>query len=244
MWSRSRPSRTTATRRSRSDSARSSPTTSTSPRRVTSPKPALPRCNLVEVRVDDSSVFEVGQEIGVADVLDRRYGKADVTGVSKGKGFAGVMKRHNFSGQGASHGNHKKHRAPGSIGACATPPGCSRAPGWPDAWVVTGHHPQPRGGRRRRRAWAAAARWRRPRTQRLAGHRPRGGEGKELEGCLRSKAPLFTADGTAKGDVVLDAEVFGIEPNMAVMHQVVTAQLAGAKGHRLHQDPRRSAWRW
>ena len=44
-----------------------------------------------------------------------------MTGVSKGKGFQGVMKRHNFKGQGASHGNHKKHRAPGSIGACATP---------------------------------------------------------------------------------------------------------------------------
>ena len=47
--------------------------------------------------------------------------RVDVTGISKGHGFAGVMKRHNFSGQGASHGNHKKHRAPGSIGACATP---------------------------------------------------------------------------------------------------------------------------
>ena len=47
--------------------------------------------------------------------------RVDVTGISKGKGFAGVMKRHNFKGQGASHGNHKKHRAPGSIGACATP---------------------------------------------------------------------------------------------------------------------------
>ncbi|MDH4308388.1 MAG: 50S ribosomal protein L3 [Acidimicrobiia bacterium] len=76
--------------------------------------------NLVEVRVDDPNAFEVGQEIGIGDVLTKG-GKADVTGVSKGKGFAGVMKRHNFSGQGASHGNHKKHRAPGSIGACATP---------------------------------------------------------------------------------------------------------------------------
>ncbi len=47
--------------------------------------------------------------------------KVDVTAVSKGKGFAGGMKRHNFKGQGASHGNHKHHRAPGSIGACATP---------------------------------------------------------------------------------------------------------------------------
>ena len=47
--------------------------------------------------------------------------RVDVTGISKGKGFTGVMKRHNFKGQGASHGNHKKHRSPGSIGACATP---------------------------------------------------------------------------------------------------------------------------
>ena len=47
--------------------------------------------------------------------------KVDVTAVSKGKGFAGTMKRHNFSGQGASHGNHKKHRAPGSIGAASFP---------------------------------------------------------------------------------------------------------------------------
>ena len=75
---------------------------------------------LVEVRVEDPSAYEVGQKIVVSDVLEE--GKlADVTGLSKGKGFQGVMRRHNFSGQGAAHGNHKKHRAPGSIGACATP---------------------------------------------------------------------------------------------------------------------------
>ena len=79
-----------------------------------------PAKHLVEVRVDDPSAFEVGQEIRIADVLEKGQ-RADVSGISKGKGFAGVMKRHNFSGQGASHGNHKKHRAPGSIGACATP---------------------------------------------------------------------------------------------------------------------------
>lgn len=74
---------------------------------------------LVELRVDDTSPYEIGQSIGV-DTLSA--GDAiDVTAVSKGKGFAGGMKRHNFKGQGASHGNHKKHRAPGSIGACATP---------------------------------------------------------------------------------------------------------------------------
>ncbi len=79
-----------------------------------------PTRHLVEMRVDDPDAYEVGQEITIADVFEAGK-KADVTGVSKGKGFEGVMKRHNFSGQGASHGNHKKHRAPGSIGACATP---------------------------------------------------------------------------------------------------------------------------
>src|SRR5437660_514906 len=74
---------------------------------------------LVELRVDDSSAFSVGQEITVELLAVGE--KVDVTAVSKGKGFAGAMKRHNFKGQGASHGTHKKHRAPGSIGACATP---------------------------------------------------------------------------------------------------------------------------
>ncbi len=79
-----------------------------------------PAKHIVEVRVDDVSAYDVGQEINVADVLEAGK-KADVTGISKGKGFAGSMKRHNFKGQGASHGAHKIHRAPGAIGACATP---------------------------------------------------------------------------------------------------------------------------
>lgn len=79
-----------------------------------------PARHLVEVRVDDPDSFEIGQEISLADVFSAGT-KADVTGISKGKGFEGVMKRHNFSGLGASHGTHKKHRSPGSIGACATP---------------------------------------------------------------------------------------------------------------------------
>jgi large subunit ribosomal protein L3 len=80
----------------------------------------VPTRHLVEVRVDDTASYTVGQEIKIADVFAKGV-LADVTGISKGKGFQGVMKRHNFSGQGAAHGNHKKHRAPGSIGACATP---------------------------------------------------------------------------------------------------------------------------
>jgi large subunit ribosomal protein L3 len=78
-----------------------------------------PGRRLVELRIDDSGAYTVGQELTVGVLAAGE--KIDVTAVSKGKGFAGVMKRHNFSGQKASHGNHKKHRAPGSIGACATP---------------------------------------------------------------------------------------------------------------------------
>jgi large subunit ribosomal protein L3 len=74
---------------------------------------------LVELRLDSVDGFEVGQEIKV-DVLEKGQ-KVDVTAVSRGKGFAGGMKRHNFGGQGASHGNHKHHRAPGSIGSCSFP---------------------------------------------------------------------------------------------------------------------------
>ncbi|HKX76596.1 MAG TPA: 50S ribosomal protein L3 [Acidimicrobiia bacterium] len=79
-----------------------------------------PARHLVEIRVSDPDAYQIGQEIGIGDVF-AKGARADVTGVSKGKGFQGVMKRHNFAGQGGSHGNHKKHRAPGSIGACATP---------------------------------------------------------------------------------------------------------------------------
>jgi len=78
-----------------------------------------PGVKLVELRVEDSSAYTVGQELTV-DLLAAGE-KVDVTSVSRGKGFTGVMKRHNFKGQGAGHGNHKKHRAPGSVGACATP---------------------------------------------------------------------------------------------------------------------------
>jgi large subunit ribosomal protein L3 len=78
-----------------------------------------PGRRLVELRVDDASDFEVGQQL-TADLLSPGE-LVDAIAVSKGKGFTGGMKRHNFKGQGASHGNHKKHRSPGSIGACATP---------------------------------------------------------------------------------------------------------------------------
>jgi large subunit ribosomal protein L3 len=82
-----------------------------------------PRRYLVEIRTDDISAYTVGQEI-TADVFAPEGDKplrVDVVGTSKGKGYAGVMKRHNFKGLGAAHGVHRAHRKPGSIGACATP---------------------------------------------------------------------------------------------------------------------------
>jgi large subunit ribosomal protein L3 len=78
-----------------------------------------PRRHLVELRTSDASEYALGQEITVETF---EAGQAvDVTGTTKGKGFAGVMKRHGFSGVGASHGAHRNHRKPGSIGGCATP---------------------------------------------------------------------------------------------------------------------------
>jgi large subunit ribosomal protein L3 len=78
-----------------------------------------PRRHVVELRTDDASSYQPGQELR-ADVFE--VGEmVDVVGVSKGKGFSGTMRRHGFSGLRASHGVQKKHRSPGSIGACATP---------------------------------------------------------------------------------------------------------------------------
>jgi large subunit ribosomal protein L3 len=78
-----------------------------------------PRRHVVEIRTADASTYSVGQEL--SPELFAAGDEVDVTGTSKGKGFAGTMKRHGFSGVGASHGAHRNHRKPGSIGACATP---------------------------------------------------------------------------------------------------------------------------
>jgi large subunit ribosomal protein L3 len=78
-----------------------------------------PGRHVVELRTDDAADYTPGQELK-ADIFE--VGDlADVVGVSKGKGFAGVMKRHGFGGLSSSHGTQRKHRSPGSIGACATP---------------------------------------------------------------------------------------------------------------------------
>ncbi|MEW6866258.1 50S ribosomal protein L3 [Trueperella pyogenes] len=78
-----------------------------------------PRRFVAEVRTSDAGEYTLGQELGV-DLFE--VGQTiDVVGKSKGKGFAGTMKRHGFAGVGASHGAHRNHRKPGSIGGCATP---------------------------------------------------------------------------------------------------------------------------
>ncbi len=78
-----------------------------------------PRRFLVEIRTADASSYTLGQEVTVE--IFTAGTKVDISGTSKGKGYAGVMKRHNFKGLGAGHGVQRKHRSPGSIGACATP---------------------------------------------------------------------------------------------------------------------------
>jgi large subunit ribosomal protein L3 len=95
-------------------------------RKVTKPKAGhfakagtTPRRHLVEIRTADASTYDVGQELAVDTFAAGE--EIDVTGTSKGKGFAGTMKRHGFAGVSSSHGAHKNHRKPGSIGACATP---------------------------------------------------------------------------------------------------------------------------
>lgn len=96
------------------------------PRKVTKPlgghfekAGTTPRRHLTEIRTADAAEYTPGQELTV-DVFEAGQ-KVDVVGTSKGKGFAGVMKRHNFKGVSASHGAHRNHRKPGSIGASATP---------------------------------------------------------------------------------------------------------------------------
>ena len=96
------------------------------PRRVTNPLKGhfekagvTPRRHVAEVRTANASEFTLGQELTV-EVFEAGQ-KVDVTGTTKGKGTAGVMKRHGFKGVGASHGAHRNHRKPGSIGGASYP---------------------------------------------------------------------------------------------------------------------------
>ena len=97
------------------------------PRKVNKPLTAhfeaagvTPRRHVTEIRTADAGDYTLGQELTVDGTFEAGQ-LVDVVGTSKGKGFAGVMKRHNFKGVSASHGSHRNHRKPGSIGASSTP---------------------------------------------------------------------------------------------------------------------------
>ena len=97
------------------------------PRKVTKPQSGhfakagvTPRRFLTEIRTPDAASYEAGQELTASDLFEAGQ-KVDVVGRTKGKGTAGVMKRHGFAGLGAGHGVQRKHRSPGSIGGCSTP---------------------------------------------------------------------------------------------------------------------------
>ena len=183
-----------------------------------------PRRHLVELRTDDASEYTVGQELG-PDVFEPGQ-TVDVAGTSKGKGFAGTMKRHNFKGVGASHGAHRNHRKPGSIGAGSTP---SR--------VFKGLKMSGRMGSdsvtvqnltvalRRRRQGPAAHQGRDSRLDRQPRLRQDRREGSQPVSTVDVTSP----DGSKSGTVELPAEVFEVQVNIPLIHQVVVGQLAAAR---------------
>ena len=168
-------------------------------------------------------VFEAGQSV-------------DVTGTTKGKGYAGVMKRHGFKGMGASHGAHRNHRKPGSIGGCATPGRVFK--GMRMAGRMGGERQTTQSlhdSRRRRRERLHPDQGCRPRPEGRPRARPYRREG----GTRWLPAPrpsqydvhvdLKDAAGEKVGTVELPAEIFDVQVNIPLIHQVVVAQLAAAR---------------
>ena len=186
-----------------------------------------PRRHLVEIRTTTAGEFAVGQELPVDTFA--AGDEIDVTGTSKGKGFAGVMKRHGFHGVSSSHGAHRNHRKPGSIGACATPgrvfKGVRMAGRMGSDTVTTqnltvhavdadkglilvkGAIPGPKGGLVVLRSAAKKTR--------------RGGL------SMATKSRASTKGAASKVD--LPAEIFDVEVNIPLIHQVVVAQQAAAR---------------
>ena len=140
-----------------------------------------PRRYVVELRTDDATEYTLGQELE-ADLFAAGQ-RIDVVATSKGKGFAGVMKRHGFHGLGAGHGVQRKHRSPGSIGGCATPgrvfKGMKMAGRMGGVRTATQNLTGPR-GRHREGPAAHQGRHSRPQGRRRA--RPHLGQGQRHEG--------------------------------------------------------------
>ena len=165
----------------------------------------------------------------------------DVTGTTKGKGFAGVMKRHGFHGVGASHGAHRNHRKPGSIGACATPGRVFKGVRMAGRMGQRHrHHPERHRPRGRRREGPDPAQGRRPRPQGRARCPPLGRQ-------ARRRRPRASTKMSQPRSVKVDlpAEIFDAEVNIPLIHQVVVAQQAAARqGTHATKTPRRRPRRW
>ena len=186
-----------------------------------------PRRRLVEIRTDDAASYEPGQEL--SPDLFAPGEQVDVTATSKGKGFAGVMKRHGFHGVGASHGAHRNHRKPGSIGGCATPgrvfKGLKMAGRMGGETVttlnLTVHAVDVDKG-------LLLLVGRRPRPPGRPGHGPRRRQGEE-GGDAMTSIDVLDAAGKKSGSVDLPAEIFDVQVNIPLIHQVVVAQQAAAR---------------
>ena len=222
------------------------------PRKVTKPVAGhfakagvTPRRHVAELRTEDVSGYTVGQELTASEVFDAGA-VVDVTGTSKGKGTAGVMKRHGFKGLGAGHGVQRKHRSPGSIGGCSTPgrvfKGLRMAGRMGDDKVTTqnltvhaidadkglvlilGAVPGPKGGV----VLIKSAVKNHARLVPSDDHRPDHQPGRRRPRAA-SSSPARSSTSTA---------------NVPLMHQVVVAQLAAARqGNAQDQDPRRGVRR-
>eukprot|EP01041_Mallomonas_annulata_P039320 gene39320-62979_t len=157
--------------------------------------------------------------------------KVDVTAVSRGKGFAGGMKRHNFAGQGASHGNHKHHRAPGSIGSCSFPGRVFKG------LRMAGHMGHEQVTTLNLEVVQADT----ERNLLLVKGSVPGPNGRQEGSAVMASIAVKTVSGKSAGDVQVADDVFGIQPNVPVLHQAVTAQLAARRPRPPSPKPRAAA---
>jgi 50S ribosomal protein uL3/50S ribosomal protein L4 len=186
-----------------------------------------PRRSVAELRTLSAAEYTVGQEIGASTFAPGDI--VDATGTSTGKGTAGVMKRHGFGGLGSSHGVDRKHRMPGSIGACSTPGRVfkgMRMMGRMGNEKITTQNLTVQGVDIERNLLL------------IKGSVPGTDGGLQEGNCRNCKGWYVTmaltlevknAEGKKVGSVDLPADLFDAQTNIPLIHQVVTAQLAAAR---------------
>ena len=198
------------------------------------------RHKLVELRLDDIDGYSVGDELKV-DLLEAGE-RVDVTAVSRGKGFAGVMKRHNFGGQKASHGTHGVHRMPGSIGQCSTP---GRVSGHEDGrphGQREGHDAEPRGRRGGCRARPAAREGLRARSDRGSRARTQRRQGRGEEVAMAT-VTVRTPAGAEAGTSSSRTRSSACSPTSRDASSGHRPARDPPCGHPEHEDPSRGARR-